>query len=144
MPGLRLHLVHKPWTLDGFGKPGVILDVCGDGELAARLQPGNHYWLEHGARRIDGRRCAGWSAPEHDYLCLRRTRHGAPKSHKRIEDKAPRRKPQPFPPHIGILTAKVKRTGKRGRFGRGPGIVVTTLGNFIARTVLPALYAAGF
>jgi hypothetical protein len=54
MLGLGLHLLHQPGALDRFGEAGIILDFGGDGELAARLQAGDHHRLQHGARSIDG------------------------------------------------------------------------------------------
>src|SRR3546814_16224504 len=53
MLGLLLHLFHQPGTLDDVGEAGIVLDVRGDGHLAARLQPGDQHRREVGARRVD-------------------------------------------------------------------------------------------
>ena len=66
--GLRLHLVHEPGALDDVGEAGIVLDVGGDGELAAGLEALDHDRLEHGARRIDGRRVSGRTRPDDDDL----------------------------------------------------------------------------
>ena len=42
--GLRLHLLHQPGALDDVGEARVVLDVGGDGQLAARLEP----WISSG------------------------------------------------------------------------------------------------
>ena len=59
MLGLLAHLLDEPGTLDGLGETGIVLDLGGDGELAARLQPLAHDGLEVGARRVYGRGAAG-------------------------------------------------------------------------------------
>ena len=53
MARLRLHLLHQPGTLDRLGEARIILDIGGDGELAARLDALDEHGLKHGARRID-------------------------------------------------------------------------------------------
>ena len=40
MLGLLLHLLHQPGALDDVGEARVVLDVGGDGQLAARLNAG--------------------------------------------------------------------------------------------------------
>ena len=39
MLGLLLHLLHQPRALDHVGEARIVLDIGGDGELAAGLQP---------------------------------------------------------------------------------------------------------
>ena len=53
MLGLRLHLLHQPGPLDDVGEARIVLDVGGDGELAAGLDALNQDRLQHGARRVD-------------------------------------------------------------------------------------------
>src|SRR5689334_12107031 len=52
--GLRLHLFHQPRPLNYFCEARVILDIRGDGELAAGLYALNQDWLKHGTRGVDG------------------------------------------------------------------------------------------
>ena len=59
MLGLRLHLLHQPGALDDVGEAGIVLDIGGDGELAARLEAGDH----HAAR--------AWRAPHRWRRCSR-------------------------------------------------------------------------
>ena len=68
MLGLRLHLLHQPGALDDVGKAGIVLDIGGDGELAAGLQALDDDRLEHGARGIDRRRVAGRARADDDDL----------------------------------------------------------------------------
>ena len=49
MLGLGLHFLHQPGALDDFGKAGVVLNIGGDGELAAGLDALNKDRLQHGA-----------------------------------------------------------------------------------------------
>jgi hypothetical protein len=49
-----LHLLHQPGALDDVRETGIILDVGGDGELAARLHALDDDRSEAGAGRIDG------------------------------------------------------------------------------------------
>ena len=49
-------------------KPGIVLDVGGDGELAAGLDALDQDRLQHGARRIDGGRVAGRARADDDDL----------------------------------------------------------------------------
>jgi hypothetical protein len=58
MFGLGLHLLHQPRALDGFGETRIVLDIRGDGHLAALGQAGYHERLQVGARRVDRRRIA--------------------------------------------------------------------------------------
>ena len=53
MFGLRLHLLHQPGPLDDVAKAGIVLDVGGDGQLPAGLEPLHHDRLHAGARAID-------------------------------------------------------------------------------------------
>ncbi len=66
MLGLHLHLLHQPGTLDGFGEAGIVLDLGGDGELAAGLNAANQHRLEHRAGGIDGGCAAGRAAAQND------------------------------------------------------------------------------
>ena len=66
MLGLRLHLLHEPGALDDVGEAGIVLDIGGDGELAAGLQARDHDRLKHGARRIDGGGVAGRARTDDD------------------------------------------------------------------------------
>ena len=54
-----VHLLHQPRPLDHLGEAGIILDVGGDGELAARLQAEDQDRLQIGARGIDRGGVAG-------------------------------------------------------------------------------------
>ena len=65
--GLLLHLLHQPGTLDDVGKARIILDVGGDGQLAAGLDALDQDRLQHGARGIDRGGVAGRTrADDHD------------------------------------------------------------------------------
>ena len=59
MLGLRLHLLHQPRALDHVGEARIVLDIGGDGELAAGLDALHQHGLEARAGCIDGRRVAG-------------------------------------------------------------------------------------
>src|SRR5947209_7575586 len=67
MLGLGLHLLHQPGTLDDVAEAGVILDIGGGGELAARTDPLNEDRLETGARGINRRRIAGRAGAKHGH-----------------------------------------------------------------------------
>ena len=68
MLGLLLHLLHQPGALDDVGKARIVLDVGGDGELAAGLDALDQDRLEHGARGIDRGGVAGRAgADDHDF-----------------------------------------------------------------------------
>ena len=54
---VRLHAGHEVGAHDG-GVAGPVLDVGGDGELAAGLEPLDQHRVEHRARGVDGRRVA--------------------------------------------------------------------------------------
>ena len=64
MLGLLLHLLHQPGALDDVGEARIVLDVGGDGQLAARLHARDQHRLEHGARGIDGGGVAGGAGPD--------------------------------------------------------------------------------
>ena len=71
--GLLAKLVHKLGTLNAFGKAGVIFDVSGDHQLAARrsLLSGvcgsiDQQWFQACARRVNCCREAGWSRSDDD------------------------------------------------------------------------------
>ena len=59
MQGLGLHLLHQPRTLNRFGETGIVLDIGGDGQLAAGLDAGDDDGVQRGARGIDGGGPAG-------------------------------------------------------------------------------------
>ena len=54
--GLFLHVLDEFGAHDGFGKPGVVLDVRGDRELSARFQAFENNGSEIGAGGVDGGR----------------------------------------------------------------------------------------
>jgi len=58
MLGLLLHLLHQPGTLDDVGEARIVLDIRGDGELAARLDSLHEHRLQAGAGGINCRRVA--------------------------------------------------------------------------------------
>ena len=68
MLGLRPHLLHQPGALDHVGEARIVLDVGGDGQLAAGLDAGDQHRLQHGARGIDGGRVAGRAGADDDQL----------------------------------------------------------------------------
>ena len=53
---LTLHLLHQPRPLDWICKAWIVLDICGDRQLAARLNTLNEHWFQHGARRHKSQR----------------------------------------------------------------------------------------
>ena len=68
MLGLRLHLLHQPRALDGFGEARIVLDFGGDGELPARLDTADQHRFEHRAGGIDRGRTSGRTATQnHDF-----------------------------------------------------------------------------
>ena len=75
MLGLLLHLLHQPGPLDDVGEARIVLDVGGDGELAARLHALDQDRIEHGARAIDRRRIAGGAGPDDHELGVGRIAH---------------------------------------------------------------------
>src|SRR5262249_39705891 len=58
MLGLLLHLLHQPGALDDVGEAWIVLDIGGDGELAAGLDALNQDRLQHGSGGIDRSRIA--------------------------------------------------------------------------------------
>ena len=62
------HLLHQPGALDDLGEARIVLDVGGDGELAAGLHALDQDRLEHGARRIDRGGVAGRAGADDDEL----------------------------------------------------------------------------
>jgi hypothetical protein len=64
MLGLGAELVHQPGALDGFGEARVILDIGGDGQLPARLHPGDDQRRQPGPGGVDGRGIAGGAGAE--------------------------------------------------------------------------------
>ena len=77
MLGLLLHLLHQPGPLDDVGEARIILDVGGDGELAAGLVALDQHRLQHGAGGIDGGRVAGRARPDNDNLGVGSLAHGS-------------------------------------------------------------------
>ena len=71
MFGLRAHLLHEPGALDRLGEARIILDVGGDHELTARLEPRQHQRPEKRASRIDGGGVAGRSRTDDDHALVR-------------------------------------------------------------------------
>jgi hypothetical protein len=63
MLGLGLHLLHQPGALDDVGEARIVLDIGGDGQLAAGLDAGDQHGLQQGARGIDGGGVAGGPDP---------------------------------------------------------------------------------
>ena len=79
MFGLPAHLLHQPRALDDIGEAGIVLDVGGDGHLAARLQPGDQDGLQIAARRIDCRGVASRSrADDKDFAVVTLGHSGHP------------------------------------------------------------------
>ncbi len=68
MLGLLLHLLHQPGALDDVGEAGIVLDIGGDGELAAGLDALNQDRLQHGAGGIDRSRIARRPGTDDDQL----------------------------------------------------------------------------
>jgi hypothetical protein len=68
MLGLQLHLLHQPGPLDRCGEAGIVLDIRGDHQLAARLEAGDQHRLQHGARRVDRRCIARGSRADDDHF----------------------------------------------------------------------------
>ena len=67
MLGLLLHLLHQPGPLDDVGEAGVILDIGGDGELAAGLDALDNDRREAGAGGVDGGGQPGGAGAEDDH-----------------------------------------------------------------------------
>ena len=68
MLGLQPHLLHQPGALDHVGEARIVLDIGGDGHLAAGLDAGDEQRLQHGARGIDAGRVAGGAGADDDHL----------------------------------------------------------------------------
>jgi hypothetical protein len=68
MGSLFRHLLHQPGTLDDVGKARIVLDVGGDGELAAGFDALDEDGVKHGARRIDRRGVPRRSRSDDDEL----------------------------------------------------------------------------
>ena len=64
---LSLHFLHQPGPLDDIAETGIVLDISGDGQLPARLQPLDDDGLHPGAGAIDrGRKpCGAGTDDEH-------------------------------------------------------------------------------
>ena len=68
---LLLHLLHQPGALDDVGEARVILDIGGDGELAAGLDALDQHRLQHGARGIDRGGVTGGAGADDDDFGVR-------------------------------------------------------------------------
>ena len=75
MLGLGVHLLHQPGSLDDVGKPRVVLDIGGDRQLAAGLDPGQQNRLQVGAGGIDRRGIAGRPGADDQNLAVMVLRH---------------------------------------------------------------------
>ena len=75
MGRLLFHLLHQPRALDHIGEARIVLDVGGDGELAAGLDALDQHRFEHRARGIDRRRIAGGAGTDDDDLGVDGGRH---------------------------------------------------------------------
>src|SRR5438876_260445 len=67
MLGLRLHLLHQPWPLDHVAETGVVFDIGGDGELAARLYAMHDDGCHARAGTINGGGHAGGAGAEDEH-----------------------------------------------------------------------------
>ena len=59
-----LHAFHELRPLQSFNVPRPVIDVRGDGQLAAGLHAGDDSWIEAGARGVNGGRVAGGARAE--------------------------------------------------------------------------------
>jgi hypothetical protein len=75
MGRLLFHLLHQPGTLDDVGKTRIVLDVGGDGELAAGLDTLDQHRFEHCAGGVDRRGVAGRAGADDDDLGVDGGRH---------------------------------------------------------------------
>ena len=66
--GLGAHGGHQVRALDPVGEAGVVLDITGQHQLAARLGTGDDHWLQVGPRRIDRSRESGRAGSDDDDL----------------------------------------------------------------------------
>ena len=62
--GLGLHLLHQPGALDDIGEAGVVLDIGGDGHLAAGLDALHQYRLQVRPGGVDRRRIPRGPGPD--------------------------------------------------------------------------------
>ena len=76
MRRLLLHLLHQPGALDDVGETRIVLDVGGDGELAARLDALDQHRFEHCACRIDRSGITGRTGSNNDEFGMDRRGHG--------------------------------------------------------------------
>ncbi len=67
MVRLGLHLLHQPRALDDLAEAGIVLDVGGDGQLAAGLQALHDDRLHPGARAVDRGRKAGGAGADDEH-----------------------------------------------------------------------------
>ncbi len=66
--GLGMHFHDQLRAVDSFWEAGKILNLCGCGELAARLPPLQHEWREIGATGVDGCGETGTTGADNDDL----------------------------------------------------------------------------
>src|SRR5206468_9767958 len=66
--GLRPELLHQLRPHDAILEAGIVLDVAGDHELAAKGKALDHEGIEIGAGRVQSRRVSGRAAPDHDHI----------------------------------------------------------------------------
>ncbi len=78
MDRLLGHLLHEPGPLDDVGEARIVLDVGGDGELTARLQPLDHHRRQVRARGIDRGGQPGGTGTDDQDLDVSVRAHGAP------------------------------------------------------------------
>ncbi len=76
MGGLLFHLLHQPRTLDHVGEARIVLDVGGDGELAAGLDALDQDRFQHRARRVDRGGVTGRAGTDDDDLGVNGGGHG--------------------------------------------------------------------
>ncbi len=84
MGGLLLHLLHQPGALDDVGEARIILDIGGDGELAAGLDALNQHRLQHRAGGVDRGGVTGRPGADDDDLRVNGGSHGVDPSLKGI------------------------------------------------------------
>ena len=108
--GLLLHLLHQPGALDDIGEAGIVLDVGGDHQLAARLVARDEHRLEHGARGVDGGGVAGGAGAEDDELGVQ-ARHIDTWSFGRARRHAQFLRSRPCCKFSGRIAAQMRRQG---------------------------------
>ena len=122
MLGLRLHLLHQPRALDRLGEAGIVLDVGGDHELAARLEARQQQRLQHRAGGVDRGRVAGRPGPDDDDALVRDMGRSQDEplfgEYGAGADRA--RSPLVSKPYMGGAVALQRRRPRRPRFAAAP------------------------